>query len=247
MKQCIFCKTTTGPFTTREHILPESLGGGDWGVLPDGLVCDQCQNKFGSSVEQQALSQYPFSFLRVFIGIPTKKRKLPWLECREGIVAASPTVEPGVFEYMPAPFFKRATEQGIKTQMRIPAEPLKPDFICRFLLKMGIEVVAEMDKNAVFDQRFDEARAFALSGKKESGWWYLQREDISSAAYYFRHGVTLQEWCENIKLQIQTIEDEAEVFHLKLLYLDILTPLESRIIPPPKDSLPEPEYRIFIV
>ena len=71
MPKCIFCKLTTGPFTTREHILPESLGGGDWAILPSGLLCDECQNRFGSSIEQQALIDYPFSFFRVFLGIPT--------------------------------------------------------------------------------------------------------------------------------------------------------------------------------
>ena len=37
MSRCIFCKNSSARFTTREHILPESLGGGDWAVLPDGI------------------------------------------------------------------------------------------------------------------------------------------------------------------------------------------------------------------
>ena len=73
MGHCIFCRTTNGPFTTREHILPESLGGNDWAILPEGMFCDSCQNRFGSHVEQLALGDYPFSFLRVFLGIPTKR------------------------------------------------------------------------------------------------------------------------------------------------------------------------------
>jgi len=88
MARCIFCMTKTGPFSTREHVLPESLGGGDWAVLPDGLLCDSCQNKFGSEIEQQALGDYPFSFLRTFLGIPTKKGKAPWFESWEGIIRA---------------------------------------------------------------------------------------------------------------------------------------------------------------
>ena len=125
MKKCIFCKSETGPFTTREHILPESLGGGDWALLPDGLFCDQCQNHFGSSIEQQALADYPFSHLRVLLGIPTKKGKEPWFKFSEGIVKASLGLR--TIDYSPATHFKRATEEGHKTQIRLLAHPLKPD------------------------------------------------------------------------------------------------------------------------
>src|SRR4030042_1724650 len=143
MPKCIFCKSTTGAFTTCEHILPESLGGGDWAILPDGLFCDQCQNLFGSSIEQQALADYPFSLFRVFLGIPTKKGKAPWLNSWEGTVKAS--LRPGVIDYEPATLFKKATEGKRKSQIRLLAHPLKPQIVCRFLLKMGIEVVAADD------------------------------------------------------------------------------------------------------
>ncbi len=59
-------------FNTKEHILPDSLGGGDWAILPEGLFCDNCQNIFGSSIEQQALADYPFVNFRTLLGIPTK-------------------------------------------------------------------------------------------------------------------------------------------------------------------------------
>lgn len=221
------------------------MGGGDWAILPEGLLCDKCQNAFGSEIEQQALEDYPFSHFRVFLGIPTKKGKAPWLKSWEGIVKAS--LAPGVIDYEPATPFKKAHEEGWKSQIRLLAEPLKPQMVCRFLLKMGIEVVAADSSQAVFEERFDEARIFALLGEKRSDWWYLQYEDISAASHYMTHGVTLQEWAENVKLEVVLIEGVSEVFHLKLLYMDLFTPLESRIQRPPRESLPEPEYRLFIV
>lgn len=245
MRKCIFCKSTTGPFTTREHILPESLGGGAWAILPDGLLCDQCQNRFGSSIEQQALANYPFSFFRVFLGIPTKKEKPPWFESWEGIVGAS--ARPGVITYRPATPFEKAAEEGRKSQFRLLAYPLKPHMVCRFLLKMALEVVAADNPQAVFDEKFNEARDFALLGEKRCKWWYLQYEDNSAASRYITHGITIEEWVKNTKLEVVIIEDGAEMFHLKLLYTDLFTPLESHIQPPPKDSLSEPEYRLFFV
>lgn len=245
MERCVFCKSTTGTFATHEHILPESLGGGGWAILPQGLLCDQCQNRFGSSIEQQALADYPFSLFRVLLGIPTKKGKPPWFESWEGVVRAS--LQPRTIDYDPAAPFKKATEEGRKTQMRILAHPRKPSMVCRFLLKMGMEVVAADDAEAVFDEKFDKARNFALLGEKQDDWWYLQCEDISAASNYISHEVTLQEWMENLNLEVVIIEDAAEIFHLRLLYMDMFTPLEQRIKPPPVGGLAEPQYRLFTV
>ena len=244
MARCVFCRTTSGPFSTREHVLPESLGGGNWAVLPDGLFCDSCQNKFGSEIEQQALGDYPFSFFRVFQGIPTKKGKPPWLESWEGIVRAS--LQPGTIGYNPAPVFEQAALEGKKTQIRLLAHPLKPDMICRFLLKMGIEVVAWDNEQDVFCSKFDEARRFALSGEKTGKWWYLQRERMNMASHCFTQGITTHEWADNVKLEVAKLDGEQEMFHLSLLYLDILIPLTS-MITPQFEGLEEPEYRLFWV
>lgn len=243
MPRCIFCKSTAAPFSTREHILPESLGGGDWAILPDGLFCDGCQNHFGSSIEQQALEDYPFSFFRVFLGIPTKKLKAPWFSSWEGVLRASPYA--GHVGYDPSPQFERAVADGRKTQMRLIAHPGKPDMVCRALLKMGIEVVAADDQSAVFDGKFDAAREYALRGTKSGDWWYLQHEDMQLVNRYTSHPVSPYEWGENVQLSVVEIEDSAEVFHLKLMWMDLFTPLEARVRPP--TDMPEPEYRVFLV
>lgn len=244
MARCIFCNSTSGSFTTREHVLPESLGGSDWAVLPEGLFCDSCQNRFGSEIEQQALGDYPFSFFRVFIGIPTKKGKAPWFKSWEGKIYAS--LLPGTLGYDPAPYFDKAVWEGRKTQLRLIAHPLKPDMICRFLLKMGIEVVAWDNKDDVFCPKFDEARQFALTGKKAGKWWYLQRERVDIAAHFVTHGFTKNELNENVQLKVVRLDGEQEIFHLTLLYLDMFVPLTSKIMPK-VEGLEEPEYRLFWV
>ena len=117
--------------------------------------------------------------------------------------------------------------------------------VCRTLLKMGIEVVGADDRNAVFDSKFDDARNYALWGEKSGDWWYLQREDMQLASHYIAQGVAPEEWGENVRLSVIEIGDKAELFHLKLLWMDVFTPLERRIQPP--TDLPEPEYRVFVV
>lgn len=244
MARCIFCKDSSGLFETREHILPESLGGGDWGILPDGLFCDACQNRFGSEIEQQALGDYPFSFLRVFLGIPTKKGKGPWFKSWEGTIRAS--LHPGTFGYDPAPPFGNATMDGSKTQIRLLAQPLKPDMVCRFLLKMGIEVVASDSADDAFQGKFDDARRFALTGDKIREWWYLQNERMDEAVRFMTQGVPENEWDQNVRLEVIRMEEEQEMFHLKLLYLDLFTPLTGGV-QPEMDGLEEPEFRLFRV
>lgn len=242
MARCIFCMTKKGPFSTREHVLPESLGGGEWAVLPNGLLCDSCQNKFGSEIEQQALGDYPFSLLRTFLGIPTKKGKAPWFESWEGIIHAS--LLPGTVGYDPAPVFEQAVLEGKKTQIRLLARSRRPDMICRFLLKMGIEVVAWDNEQDVFCSKFDEARRFALAGEKTGKWWYLQRERMDMVSCCFTQGITADEWANQVKLEVAKLEEEHEMFHLSLLYLDMWVPL-TRVITPQVEGLEEPEYRLF--
>ena len=244
MSRCIFCKSTSAPCTTREHILPESLGGGEWALLPEGLFCDRCQNRFGSEVEQQALRDYPFSFLRVFTGIPTKKGKAPWFKSWEGTLRAS--LRPGTLGYDPASPFQHATASGTKTQIRLLAHPEKPLMVCRFLIKMGIEVVAADDAEDVFHAKFDIARELALTGKNTNGWWYLQNERMTEASHFITMGVSASEWADNVLMEVVKLADEQEIFHLKLMYLDLFTPLTTAI-QPDLEGLEEPEFRLFKV
>lgn len=242
MSRCIFCKSTVGPFSTREHILPESLGGGDWAILPPGLFCDSCQNRFGSCIEQQALDDYPFNLVRVFLGIPTKKGKMPWFHSWEGRICGSPI--PGRIHYDMESAFAKAIEDGTKTQLRIVAHPRKPEMICRALLKMGIEVIAADSPEDALSERFDAAREYALTGMKTGGWWYLQCEDHSLASRLLC-GEPVEEF-EPFRLELCDLSEQAEVFHLRLFFLDMFVPMETRI-EPDAASFTEPESRLFKV
>lgn len=239
MNRCIFCKSTDEQFGTREHILPESLGGGDWAILPPGLFCDTCQNAFGSTIEQQALADYPFNLLRVLLGIPTKKRKAPWFDSWEGTVSAGPRA--GQIAYEPAPPFEQAFKERRKTEMRFVATPRKPEMVCRTLLKMGLEMIAADTPDYVFHQKFDEARTFALHGTKNTPWWYAQVEDDVLMNQFLRERLdSVNE--SAFSLEVIRLENGDEVFYLHLFYLDIFTPLVSNVYPQFAD---EPKVRVF--
>lgn len=242
MNCCIFCKSRAGPFTTREHILPESLGGNDSLILPPGLFCDSCQNRFGSEIEQQALGDYPFNMLRVFLCLPTKKGKSPWLTSWNGRIGSGSA--PGRFCFDSESPFAVAVDNGTKTEIRLLAHPTKPQMICRTLLKMGLEVIASDNPDDAFAAKFDAARDFALCGRKSGEWWYLQHEDHALWSKLLR-GEPTQDF-EPLRLEVWDIGENAKVFYLRLYFLDMIVPMENSIIPDFAEFT-EPENRLFTV
>ena len=243
IRKCIFCLTTDETqFNTKEHILPESLGGEDWALLPDGLFCDSCQNKFGSTIEQQALADYPFVNMRTILGIPTKKKKAPWFNYWEGTIQAAG--ESGQIFYEPNNYFKKAFESGQKTLTIIPAMTKKPDMVLRTLLKIGLEVIAANDRDIVFEKRFDAAREFALTGNKKYPWFYIQKEDTDLLNDYIQG----KDWDDyHCFMDVQYEENGLVVLHLRTYYLQFLVPLLENVILDPDNKSTEPEERVITV
>lgn len=74
---CIFCKTKEGAFTCPEHVYPESLGNTQI-ILPEGLVCDSCNNGVLSRLDTHLVEHDGISFLKVmFLPINPKTGKFP--------------------------------------------------------------------------------------------------------------------------------------------------------------------------
>jgi len=246
--KCIFClETDNTMFNTKEHIIPESLGSGDWAILPPGLFCDKCQNKFGSSIEQQALAVYPLSFFRTFLGIPTKKGKAPWFSSWEGKMEAGGRT--GMINYEPNDLFSDAFNSGKKSISILPAMPEKTDMVLRTLLKIGLETFAAdlSTKDQVFDDKFNPARKYALTGEKSNPWFYIVHENIDRLNHFLK-GISQKEWTENFYADVHE-EGDLVYLHLKLLYLDFLTPLVDNVEVDEKlkETIIEPKSRLVYV
>lgn len=79
---CLYCKKSNGPFRSREHVIPESLGnrglgGKDPIILPRGVVCDPCNNGPLSSLDQALINFDWIAYFRTVYTIPTKSGRLP--------------------------------------------------------------------------------------------------------------------------------------------------------------------------
>ena len=241
---CIFCR---GPADRDrvEHILPESLGGKEWACLPPGLVCSGCNQYFGAKVEAGALDSFPFLPFRLLLGIPTKHRKSPRMLTTLGVLRAGH--RPGTLGIEPAnDRLERGIADGAITQLRILAEPAKPQLVCRLLLKMALELVAVESHSEALSSKFDEAREFARRPRRGQRWWFMTVCDHPRLFQRFRFGVSSAAWIDGVSLS--TVEEHGvEVFHLRLLDMSLITPLDP-IMQPGGDFLGnEPEWRVFNV
>ena len=233
IRKCIFCLSTDeSKFNTKEHIFPESLGGEDWALLPDGLFCDDCQNRFGSTIEQQALADYPFALMRTLLGIQTKKNKNPWFRYHEGFLHSAG--EPGKIIYEPNDFFRKSKNLRNKIHTIVPASTKKPEFMLRTLLKIGLETIAVNDRELVFEERFDTARNYALTGKKECSWFYILRENRELMNLY----ISGKDWSDcHCFCDIHYENDGLVYMHFRAYYIEFLVPLLENVESDPEDLL----------
>jgi len=230
-------------FNTIEHIVPESIGGGDWAILGTGLFCDKCQNTFGSTIEQQALADYPFSVMRTMLHIPTKKRKEAWFNNSKYKVFGSNTPNLIGLEITDKDLQKAAASGQIKT-LKIPAFTKRPDMLLRTLLKIGIEVLAGTNPDFVFDSRFDPARIYALTGTKQYPWWFFQYENMNLFDRYFAKESWEDQHCF---MYISTHESGFLYLHMRLFFYSFFVPLYANVILD-KGYLPnEPYERVITV
>ncbi|MGS2741546.1 HNH endonuclease [Sinomicrobium sp. M5D2P17] len=243
MAKCIFCLTTDKTkFNTKEHILPESLGGGDWAILPDDLFCDTCQNKFGSTIEQQALADYPFINMRTILGIPTKKRKAPWFKYWEGELYA--TGKQGKIIYNPNDYFKKSFESGQKIMTIVPDITKKPNMMLRTLLKIGLQVIAANDRKLVFEARFNPTRKFALTGEKKFPWFYIQKENHNLLNQYIKGIIWEDDHCF---MDVHYNDNGLATLHMRTYYLEFLVPLIENVVLDSQHKFTEPYEKVITV
>lgn len=177
---CLFCRGS-GPFNTVEHIVPESLGN-DSDIL-EGLVCDKCQNYLGRKIEKPALEKTPFAFWRSFLGIKTKKGKLPSVQLAPPAKGRIPATHPLTDEIgfiahqdgttsvdIDTPSLVHQILAEEKQSFKLVLSPWHLNIMGRFLGKIGLEYLALFDASLALDSRFDALRTFVREGSTNYLW-----------------------------------------------------------------------------
>lgn len=212
-------------FNTKEHVLPESLGGSSIDILAEGLFCDNCQNKFGSKIEAKVLHNYPFILSRILLGIPTKKGKSPRLEFREGVLESVGGF--GNIIYTTDSYFKDSLKSGQKIHT-IVENSYNNQLLGRFLLKMGLQTIAHDSKSEkVYKEEFNPARHFVLKGEKKYRWPFLIKENRElEQEYIMNKGANLPYDFPHIDYNVQYYADaEDEIFYLRYFYFELIIPM----------------------
>ena len=180
---CLFCKSD-GPFRTREHIIPESLGNDD--LILEGHVCDACQNYFGKEVESYVLAKTSFAAWRAILGIQAKSGKLPRIDMSQPKGAKGrlrdkhPMHDDGVIlEACPdgnhaveitSEQMREEIRSGSRSQFRFVMTPKVLCMTGRFLGKIGLELLCLDDPDLARTPEYDDVRHFSRRGTTRDLW-----------------------------------------------------------------------------
>lgn len=172
-QKCIFCLATDKTFNRREHPIPESLGNNDL-VLPQGIVCDACNQYFGSKIERDVLALAPFSVARVGQAVKNKGAQYPALQFGDLRIQST-----GSWDN-----FRLRSDPPHSQLLRMPDGRMllnptwaDPNDLVRFLLKMGLELLVLSENVDPYHANFDSARQCARYGR------FADRWDFSMGVY----------------------------------------------------------------
>ncbi|BBE15875.1 hypothetical protein AQPE_0011 [Aquipluma nitroreducens] len=193
--RCIFCKSESTNSKSVEHVIPESLGSKTI-VLPQGLVCDKCNNYFSNKVERPLLTHPSFRNIRAWYQVPNKKGKLPSVK---GIIAGE-DVDISLKIGKNGKFIIQPEEEKFRNKLEIQIDKaangevfspfiFKLEFdppkkeMSRFLAKMGLEFLAfrflknkDLIEFLIDSDHYDPIRNFAKTGNNSIEWTYSMRK-----------------------------------------------------------------------
>jgi hypothetical protein len=215
--RCIFCNSDAGGFKSVEHILPESLGNKEH-ILPPGIVCDNCNNYFASSIERPVLESGYFVTARFNSLIPNKRAKMPRLpamllpDVRRGRYSRGYSAEvtrdkQGEFHMYAEPAAEHEIASDEITRLILPASGEKPTehLFARFLAKVAVEcMVLRLLKNSpellpefMHDRQINALARYARVGKTGFLWPYSERRIYRTGHLFHENGEAfevLHEW-----------------------------------------------------
>ncbi len=167
-KRCIYCLSDTGPFTSEEHIVPESLGNYDT-VLHKGLVCDPCNNGVLSGLDEELVNSDLLALLKTVFMPHTKDGKLPHATYQNLTIRKTHPNHIVINTPSKKYFMMGETDEDGNTPFTIKSTGRKKfdqKIIGRALYKIGLGMVAfRQGRDVASDSRYDAARAFILKGE----------------------------------------------------------------------------------
>ena len=183
MTECLFCQSAE-PFSTVEHIIPESLGNDELFLRDE--VCDTCQAYFGKEVEKFVLEKTPVAFWRTLLGIRTKRGRLPSVDlsqpkqqkgmlptrhdAHDDHIGFTAHVDGSTSIDIHDPKLVRELLDNSRSEFQFVFTPKVLSLFARFLVKVGLELLCSTNRAAAYSPDFDDARSFARRAAGGSLW-----------------------------------------------------------------------------
>lgn len=202
MLYCIFCKSSTNPSKSVEHIIPKALGN-DSHVLPKGWVCDKCNNYLSCKIEKPVLDSEYFRQIRFEMQIMNRRGRIP---------SSNPVL--GIHLETETPIYVHPSEEGVLFSLQdkddeteflsslfnttqgsivvpVASPPMMDYNTARFIGMLGLEILAY--KSLSFDKGnieiynntgLDELRDYVRYGKRDFIWPIYVRSIYNPHKYF---------------------------------------------------------------
>lgn len=165
---CIYCLKRYGPFTSEEHIFPESLGNDEM-ILPPGYVCDTCNHGILAELDDYLLKFEPIAFLSTFFVPYTKQGKLPQANFQNLAMSKNRPREIQVFSKDRTGQVQKTIDLGggvVSFKFNIVGNPFNHKRLARSFYKIALGTVAyKQGHKRAISNTFDDARAFILGAE----------------------------------------------------------------------------------
>ena len=174
---CLVCRSQEGPFTSREHPFPESLGNTEI-VLPPGVVCDRCNHGPLSTLDQTICEFMPVQMRRTMLGVKSKAGSVPRTRLTTGVVEST---GPAALRFLPnggKAMLRETFRDGDTVGLRFDLKggrrvtPRYASELSRWLLKTALELAWLDHGEMMLEARFDHIRD-AVLGRPYDGFFAM--------------------------------------------------------------------------
>lgn len=228
---CLYCRGTDGPWRSREHIVPESLGNAT-GILVPGVVCDPCNNRALSQADRDLVTFQPIEALRTMLHIPGKKGKLATARFTNAHLIARPgsnlliDCQGG----KPAMVGSNGSYKLNLTGKRTKVVDIQG--VTRSLYKMLVGFAWMDDRRLAMSPRLDTARSIVLERNPFNGYLVMTKSCNPKAESRFTYQY------------LETDRGATVAIHADILGLHFFTDLDIRRIKHPND-IPRDEFEVY--
>jgi hypothetical protein len=142
--------------------------GNDETILPKGFVCALCNQYFGSKIEQPIMASPPFNMERVAASIKTKNHGYARYQDQSLLLQSAGFWNRVLFATTPDRYKTLFEKDEGCLLVRPPANYVM--LLARFLIKMGLELLALTDNVDPYSAMFDKARLCSRYGNGAISW-----------------------------------------------------------------------------